>query len=185
LYLWYWAASMELCLFLLYYSIKSRSMISNDVIICCWLYSMFCMYMLNVMGSFVLFSSLGLLQWIGTDDKARREMKALVSRMLRENITQNKDMVDVSKESLYRSCHDCLDSLLHLFMQVLVSSFSPFSVLYLVGAFSCLYGKWLSNNLQWHTLPVTEIVTSWIIWISGCVVKNPGFVCFFCLAGQR
>ncbi|CAM6062358.1 unnamed protein product [Sphagnum tenellum] len=63
----------------------------------------------------------------GTDDKARREMKALVSRMLRENITQNKDMVDVSKESLYRSCHDCLDSLLHLFMQVLVKSFSPFS----------------------------------------------------------
>ncbi|CAK9215220.1 unnamed protein product [Sphagnum troendelagicum] len=53
----------------------------------------------------------------GTDDKARREMKALVSRMLRENVTQNNTMVDVSKESLYRACHGCLDSLLHLFMQ--------------------------------------------------------------------
>ncbi|CAM6051943.1 unnamed protein product [Sphagnum compactum] len=53
----------------------------------------------------------------GTDDKARREMKALVSRMLRENVAQNKDMVDVSKDSLYRACHNCLDSLLHLFMQ--------------------------------------------------------------------
>jgi len=53
----------------------------------------------------------------GTDDKARREMKALVSRMLRENVTQNNTTVDVSKESLYRACHGCLDSLLHLFMQ--------------------------------------------------------------------
>jgi hypothetical protein len=58
------------------------------------------------------------LQPKGTDDKARREMKALVSRMLRENVAQNKDMVDVSKDSLYRACHSCLDSLLHLFMQV-------------------------------------------------------------------
>ncbi|XP_024369459.1 BTB/POZ domain-containing protein At1g63850 isoform X2 [Physcomitrium patens] len=53
----------------------------------------------------------------GTDDKARREMKSLVSRMLRENMSQNKNTVDVSKESLYRACHACLDSLLHLFMQ--------------------------------------------------------------------
>ncbi|KAG0589637.1 hypothetical protein KC19_1G035600 [Ceratodon purpureus] len=53
----------------------------------------------------------------GTDDKARREMKSLVSRMLRENMSQNKNNVDVSKESLYRACHGCLDSLLHLFMQ--------------------------------------------------------------------
>jgi hypothetical protein len=57
----------------------------------------------------------------GTDDKARREMKALVSRMLRENMAQNKETVDVSKESLYRACHGCLDSLLHLFMQVCAS----------------------------------------------------------------
>jgi hypothetical protein len=59
----------------------------------------------------------------GTDDKARREMKALVSRMLRENVTQNNTTVDVSKESLYRACHGCLDSLLHLFMQVLFTIF--------------------------------------------------------------
>jgi hypothetical protein len=48
-------------------------------------------------------------------------MKALVSRMLRENMAQNKETVDVSKESLYRACHGCLDSLLHLFMQVCAS----------------------------------------------------------------
>ncbi|XP_024391866.1 BTB/POZ domain-containing protein At1g63850 isoform X2 [Physcomitrium patens] len=53
----------------------------------------------------------------GTDDKARREMKSLVSRMLRENMSQNKNTVDISKESLYRACHGCLDSLLHLFTQ--------------------------------------------------------------------
>lgn len=55
---------------------------------------------------------------LGTDDKARREMKSLVSRMLRENMSQNKNTVDISKESLYRACHGCLDSLLHLFTQV-------------------------------------------------------------------
>eukprot|EP01018_Ginkgo_biloba_P020175 Gb_12306 [translate_table: standard] len=53
----------------------------------------------------------------GTDEKARKEMKALVSRMLRENAAQCKDSFDVSKESLYHACHDCLDSLLHHFMQ--------------------------------------------------------------------
>ncbi|CAM6126498.1 unnamed protein product [Calypogeia fissa] len=53
----------------------------------------------------------------GTDEKARREMKNLVSRMLRENVSQNKEHFDVSKESLYKACHCCVDSILHLFMQ--------------------------------------------------------------------
>lgn len=53
----------------------------------------------------------------GTDEKARREMKGLVSRMLRENAALGKDSNDLSKESLYYACHGCLDALLHFFMQ--------------------------------------------------------------------
>eukprot|EP00249_Psilotum_nudum_P015468 c25341_g1_i1 orf=907-2862(+) len=53
----------------------------------------------------------------GTDEKARREMKNLVSRMLRENAAQTKDHIDISTESMYCSCNMCLDVLLHLFMQ--------------------------------------------------------------------
>lgn len=45
----------------------------------------------------------------GTDEKARREMKNLVSRMLRENASQAKDPIDLSKHSLYQSCQGCLD----------------------------------------------------------------------------
>eukprot|EP00250_Pteridium_aquilinum_P016554 c23160_g1_i1 orf=905-2656(+) len=53
----------------------------------------------------------------GTDEKARREMKGLVSRMLRENAARGKDTNDLSKESLYNACHGCLDALLHFFIQ--------------------------------------------------------------------
>eukprot|EP00250_Pteridium_aquilinum_P009354 c18615_g1_i1 orf=1-1746(-) len=53
----------------------------------------------------------------GTDEKARREMKGLVSRMLRENAAQAKDPVDLSKDSIYQACRECLESLLHFFMQ--------------------------------------------------------------------
>lgn len=53
----------------------------------------------------------------GTDEKARREMKGLISRMLRENAAQAKDLVDLSKDSIYQACQECLDSLLHFFMQ--------------------------------------------------------------------
>jgi hypothetical protein len=77
----------------------------------------------------------------GTDDKARREMKALVSRMLRENVTQNNTMVDVSKESLYRACHGCLDSLLHLFMQVLLVFTISFHHVTLSSWILWLYGN--------------------------------------------
>ncbi|KAL3609875.1 hypothetical protein D5086_000895 [Populus alba] len=40
----------------------------------------------------------------GKDEKARREMKGLVSKMLRENSSQN----DLRKESLYLACNGCL-----------------------------------------------------------------------------
>ncbi|XP_059661827.1 BTB/POZ domain-containing protein At1g63850 [Cornus florida] len=43
----------------------------------------------------------------GKDEKARREMKGLVSKMLRENSSQN----DLRKESLYSACDGCLQLL--------------------------------------------------------------------------
>ena len=43
----------------------------------------------------------------GKDEKARREMKGLVSKMLHENSSQN----DLRKESLYSACDDCLQLL--------------------------------------------------------------------------
>ena len=63
----------------------------------------------------------------GKDNKARREMKALVSKMLRENISAlnrshpgecgNGATLDLSKESLYTACSTCLESLAGLFKQ--------------------------------------------------------------------
>ncbi|KAK9698551.1 hypothetical protein RND81_08G112500 [Saponaria officinalis] len=49
----------------------------------------------------------------GKDEKARREMKGLVSKMLRENANQN----DLRKESLYSACDGCLKQLRHHFLQ--------------------------------------------------------------------
>ncbi|XP_043708981.1 BTB/POZ domain-containing protein At5g60050 [Telopea speciosissima] len=47
------------------------------------------------------------------DDKARREMKTLVSGLLREDTTAHgkHNRVDVSRETLYHLCHGCLSSL--------------------------------------------------------------------------
>ncbi|CDP12055.1 unnamed protein product [Coffea canephora] len=50
----------------------------------------------------------------GKDEKARREMKGLVSKMLHENTAQN----DLRKESLYSACDGCLQSLRHYFLKV-------------------------------------------------------------------
>ncbi|KAG6606077.1 BTB/POZ domain-containing protein, partial [Cucurbita argyrosperma subsp. sororia] len=49
----------------------------------------------------------------GKDEKARREMKGLVSKMLRESSSQN----DLRKESLYSACDGCLQLLRHHFMR--------------------------------------------------------------------
>lgn len=49
----------------------------------------------------------------GKDEKARREMKGLVSKMLHENSSQN----DLRKESLYSACDDCLQLLRHHFLR--------------------------------------------------------------------
>ncbi|XP_018730259.2 BTB/POZ domain-containing protein At1g63850 [Eucalyptus grandis] len=43
----------------------------------------------------------------GKDEKARRDMKGLVAKMLRENSSQS----DIRKESLYAACDGCLQSL--------------------------------------------------------------------------
>lgn len=53
----------------------------------------------------------------GKDEKARREMKGLVSKMLRENSSQN----DLRKESLYSACDDCLQLLSHHFLRAAAS----------------------------------------------------------------
>jgi hypothetical protein len=46
------------------------------------------------------------------DDKARREMKSLISRLLREDATSDSNnRLDVSKDVLYHLCHRCLGSL--------------------------------------------------------------------------
>ncbi|XP_042476484.1 BTB/POZ domain-containing protein At1g63850-like [Macadamia integrifolia] len=49
----------------------------------------------------------------GKDEKARREMKGLVSKMLRENSSQN----DLSKESLYSAFDGCLQLLREHFLR--------------------------------------------------------------------
>ena len=51
----------------------------------------------------------GILQ--AKDDKARREMKTLISRLLRDEAPDNSDRHDVSKDTLYHLCHRCLSSL--------------------------------------------------------------------------
>ncbi|KAJ1405986.1 BTB/POZ domain [Sesbania bispinosa] len=59
----------------------------------------------------------------GKDEKARREMKGLVSKMLRENSSQN----DLRKESLYSACDDCLQLLHHRFLRAAASDLQDVS----------------------------------------------------------
>lgn len=49
----------------------------------------------------------------GKDEKARREMKVLVLKMLKENSSQN----DLRKESLYSACDGCFDLLRQQFLR--------------------------------------------------------------------
>ncbi|KAI3943753.1 hypothetical protein MKW98_004258 [Papaver atlanticum] len=59
----------------------------------------------------------------GKDEKARREMKGLVSKMLRENSSQN----DLSKESLYSACDECLELLRVYFLRAASSDLQDVS----------------------------------------------------------
>lgn len=55
----------------------------------------------------------GVLQ--GKDDKARREMKTLISRLLREDTSNHRnyrDRLEISKDTLFNLCHRCLSSLI-------------------------------------------------------------------------
>ncbi|GMN24466.1 hypothetical protein TIFTF001_000581 [Ficus carica] len=45
------------------------------------------------------------------DDKARREMKSLISRLLREDAPIRSNTLDISKDTLYYLCHGCISSL--------------------------------------------------------------------------
>ncbi|RCV35069.1 hypothetical protein SETIT_7G209600v2 [Setaria italica] len=55
----------------------------------------------------------------GKDEKARREMKGLVSKMLRENSNSRGGAIggDLRKESLYSACNGCLSLLLEQFVR--------------------------------------------------------------------
>uniref|UniRef100_A0A7N0UAJ7 At3g05675-like ankyrin-like domain-containing protein n=1 Tax=Kalanchoe fedtschenkoi TaxID=63787 RepID=A0A7N0UAJ7_KALFE len=46
------------------------------------------------------------------DDKARREMKNLLSKLLKENGCGSQNRLNVSKDALYHLCHRCLSSLI-------------------------------------------------------------------------
>ncbi|KAG8082999.1 hypothetical protein GUJ93_ZPchr0014g47426 [Zizania palustris] len=56
----------------------------------------------------------------GKDEKARRDMKGLVSKMLRENSTSRGGAIggDLRKESLYSACNGCLSLLCEQFVRV-------------------------------------------------------------------
>ncbi|KAK9169158.1 hypothetical protein Syun_001298 [Stephania yunnanensis] len=45
------------------------------------------------------------------DDKARREMKALISGLLKDETSHSSNKIDVSREILYSLCHRCISSL--------------------------------------------------------------------------
>lgn len=51
------------------------------------------------------------------EDRARREVKPLVLKLLKENNLITHGSADISVESLYASCRRCLESLLNLFKQ--------------------------------------------------------------------
>ncbi|KAK8963557.1 BTB/POZ domain-containing protein [Platanthera guangdongensis] len=47
------------------------------------------------------------------DEKARKDMKALMLGLLREDSDQTAERLHVSRETIYHLCHKCLSSLLH------------------------------------------------------------------------
>ncbi|CAN6303393.1 unnamed protein product [Urochloa humidicola] len=59
------------------------------------------------------------------EDRGRREMKSLVQKLLKENSTTcTSGSSDLCAETLYRSCQNCLESLLTLFQQATDSDFA-------------------------------------------------------------
>ncbi|KAF8027649.1 hypothetical protein BT93_E0530 [Corymbia citriodora subsp. variegata] len=70
----------------------------------------------------------------GKDEKARRDMKGLVAKMLRENSSQS----DIRKESLYAACDGCLQSLREHFLLAAESELKDVAQI-----------ARQANNLQW------------------------------------
>lgn len=46
------------------------------------------------------------------DEKSRREMKTLISKLLKEDLSSHMNRLDISKDNLYHLCHRCLSSLI-------------------------------------------------------------------------
>ncbi|XP_002531830.2 BTB/POZ domain-containing protein At5g60050 [Ricinus communis] len=46
------------------------------------------------------------------DDKARREMRTVISRLFKEDSSNHDNRLDISKDTLYSLCHGCLSSLI-------------------------------------------------------------------------
>lgn len=46
------------------------------------------------------------------DEKARRELRALISKLLREDTPYHSNRAEISKDTLYHICHKCLTSLI-------------------------------------------------------------------------
>ncbi|CAN0841220.1 BTB/POZ domain-containing protein At1g63850 [Linum grandiflorum] len=53
----------------------------------------------------------------GKDEKARRDMKVLVAKMLKENASSSSQQTDLKKESLYSACEGCLKLLRTKFLE--------------------------------------------------------------------
>ncbi|EFJ08279.1 hypothetical protein SELMODRAFT_185507 [Selaginella moellendorffii] len=98
-----------------------------------------------------------------TDEKARREMKPLVSRLLRENtaaLASNKSstaglnttatttVIDVSKESLYDACKECLQELSDAFSRLTEQQQQPASSAQAPSLVSAAIARHV-DNIQW------------------------------------
>ncbi|KAK2356186.1 BTB/POZ domain-containing protein [Trifolium repens] len=84
----------------------------------------------------------------GKDEKARREMKGLVSKMLHENSSQN----DLRKESLYSACDDCMQLLRHHFLRAADSDLQDCYREVTKGMYGDL-GKVMEGYNQWPQNP--------------------------------
>ena len=63
------------------------------------------------------------------EDRGRREMKSLVQKLLKENSTTcTSGSSDLCADTLYKSCQNCLESLLTLFQQATDSDFAELSL---------------------------------------------------------
>lgn len=77
------------------------------------------------------------------DDKARREMKSLLSRLLKENALDTSSKLDVSKDTLYHLCHGCISSLVQCLSEASGTGERPIQ-----GVFMSEIAR-EADNIQW------------------------------------